>query len=86
MGKKVEPPVDPRKLLEDKAKAKATEKWDDGNGELPPGWDYDTTEDGEYYYIKPDGDTQWEDPRADFESYWKEFVAAADRGVDLDTV
>ena len=66
-----------------------------GGGELPPGWDYDTTDEGEYYYIEPDtlaadgsvaveGGTHWDDPRADFEAYVAEFVkAAVERGVDL---
>ena len=32
--------------------------------ELPEGWDFGTTEDGETYYIRPDGETVWDDPRA----------------------
>ncbi len=68
--------------------------WEDGGGNLPPGWDYDTTDEGEYFFVQPDtidphtgatipGDTTWDDPREDFDVYVKEFIKAAERGVDL---
>lgn len=33
------------------------------NEELPDGWDYEYTDDGTIYFIRPDGSTQWDDPR-----------------------
>lgn len=30
---------------------------------LPDGWDYDYDDEGTIYFIRPDGETQWEDPR-----------------------
>jgi alpha-tubulin suppressor-like RCC1 family protein len=30
---------------------------------LPKGWDYDYDDEGNIYFIRPDGETQWEDPR-----------------------
>jgi alpha-tubulin suppressor-like RCC1 family protein len=30
---------------------------------LPDGWDYDYDDEGNIYFIRPDGNTQWEDPR-----------------------
>ncbi len=52
-------------------------------GELPPEWDHGLTAAGEYYYIKPNLETTWADPRVDFEDYVKEFEAAEKRGVHL---
>jgi hypothetical protein len=76
------------------ARATAQRLWADGAGELPPEWDYETTDDGEYYYLEPDtlnpdgsvaalGATVWDDPRENFDTYVEQFVAAAKRGVDL---
>jgi hypothetical protein len=53
---------------------------------LPPAGDYDQTADGEYYYVKPDGSTVWDDPRVDFDEYVREHRLAAARGVDLRTL
>lgn len=39
------------------AREKASKLWDEGAGELPPGWDYETTDEGEIYYVQPDGET-----------------------------
>ena len=58
----------------------------EGAGDLPPGWDYDKTEEGEYYFIKPDETTTWDDPREDLQKYVAEYVAAAKRGVNLNTL
>jgi len=74
----------------------ARELWEDGAGVLPPGWDFATDETGEYYYIMPDtynetggqatpGDSTWDDPRVNFDTYVDEFIKAAARGVDIAT-
>ena len=46
----------------------ATAKWNNGSGDLPPGWDYEQTEDGKFYFVPPgDGaEAVWTDPRSDF--------------------
>jgi len=64
----------------------AKEQWEGGHGSLPPGWDYENDDDGDMYFIRPDGETQWEDPRDNFDDYVAEFISAAKRGVDLNTV
>ena len=55
-----------------------------GEGELPPGWDYDQAADGEYFFIDASGATTWDDPREDVERYVAEFRAAHARGVDIE--
>jgi hypothetical protein len=76
------------------ARATAERLYADGAGELPPGWDYERTEDGEIYFLMPDtlnadgsvaeeGATVWEDPRENFEYYVTQYAEAARRGVDL---
>jgi hypothetical protein len=76
------------------ARKTAERLWGCGGGELPPGWDYEVTDDGDCYFVMPDmlnpdgsvaveGATSWEDPRENFETYVEHFVAAASRGVDL---
>lgn len=45
------------KKLRELARRVAGARWNDAAGELPPGWDYNQTADGEYYYLKPDGET-----------------------------
>ena len=38
--------------------------WKSGAGELPPHWDHDTDDSsGETYFITPDDQTTWDDPR-----------------------
>jgi len=74
------PPPSPKFSVEQLASA----LYKDGAGDLPPGWDYDKTEEGEYYFIKPDETTTWDDPRENFEKYVAEYVAAAKRGVNLE--
>lgn len=32
------------------------------NMKLPPGWEMETDDDGDTFYIRPDGETQWEPP------------------------
>lgn len=45
------------------APAEAEAEDEDYGDPLPDGWDYDYDEDGTIYFIRPDGETQWEDPR-----------------------
>jgi hypothetical protein len=61
-----------KKKREAEAQAKARAMLDDG--ELPPDWTWDQTDDGEVYYVNPDGETQWDDPRDDWDSYWPHFL------------
>ena len=65
------------------ARAVAAAQWKEGAGELPPEWDFGQTPVGEYYYIKPNQETTWADPRIEFEDYVREFEAAEKRGVHL---
>lgn len=56
--------------------------------ELPPGWDFEiasarSDNSGGLYFILPSGETSWDDPRADWEGYWRAVRAAADEGADL---
>ena len=44
--------------------------------ELPPHWSWDETEDGEIYYTDHDGETTWDDPRENFEDFFKCYLKA----------
>jgi hypothetical protein len=64
------------------AKTLAAELWQEGAGELPPGWTFDYFE-GTPFFTTPLGTPVWEDPRADYLLYEREFIEAQQRGVDL---
>jgi hypothetical protein len=42
--------------------------------ELPPHWSWDEADDGEVYYIDHEGETTWDDPRENFEDFFKFYV------------
>ncbi len=66
------------------ARAAAAAHYRGGLGDLPPGWDWDVDDlDGAQFYIRPDGETTWADPRESFEDFERECAAAAARGVDV---
>ena len=44
--------------------------------ELPPGWSWDQTEEGEMFFVRADGSTVWDDPRETWEVYWPCFLKA----------
>jgi len=44
--------------------------------ELPPHWSWEETEDGEIYYTDHDGETTWDDPRDNFDSFFKMYLKA----------
>jgi hypothetical protein len=52
------------------AEAKRKAQVDFDAGELPPGWNWEETDDGEIYFTQPDDETTWDDPRDDFEKFW----------------
>jgi hypothetical protein len=52
------------------AEAKRKAQIDFDAGELPPGWNWEETDDGEIYFTQPDDETTWDDPRDDFEKFW----------------
>ena len=61
----------------------AQRHWNNGAGELPPGWDWTEGELGRICYVDFQGHTTYMDPRKSFEVYAHEFQLAAERGVDL---
>ena len=77
------PPPDLPSALSQTSIDMAEEQWKDGHGELPPEWDYKETAGGEVYFVRPDGETTWDDPRDTLFGYTLEFFAAEARGVNL---
>jgi len=66
------------------AERHAAQQWKEGEGELPPDWDYETNlSSGEIYFITPVGRVSLDDPRIDFEFYKSQFAEAEGRGVNL---
>jgi len=62
----------------------AAQQWKEGEGELPPDWDYETNPaSGEVYFITPAGRVSLDDPRVDFEYYESQFAEAERKGVNL---
>jgi hypothetical protein len=59
------------------AKARARVALD--NGELPPGWDWETADNGDIYFTQADGEATWTDPRNDWETFWPLFVVAEEK-------
>ena len=76
-SKKEEEPVKKKSDKSDKKKHHEQEakKLFDEN-ELPPHWSWEETEDGEIYYTDHDGETTWEDPRDNFDSFFKMYLKA----------
>lgn len=63
--------ADIKKKKEEEAQKKARAALEEN--ELPPNWTWDE-DNGETYYVNPDGETQWEDPRDDWDTYWPGFM------------
>ena len=56
---------------EEDAKKRAKKDFDADH--LPPGWEWEE-HDGEVFYTMPNGETTWDDPRHDWEIFWKEYL------------
>lgn len=68
---KAAPPRGESKEQAAQKKAKA----DFDAGELPPGWNWEQVEGSEeIYFIRPDESTTWDDPREDWDTFWKEYL------------
>ena len=61
----------------------AAEQWKEGEGELPPQWDYEQDSSSDIYFITPSGMSTRDDPRVDYEYYESQFAEAERRGVNL---
>jgi hypothetical protein len=56
---------------EEDAKTRAKKDFDEDH--LPPGWEWEE-HDGEVFYTMPNGETTWDDPRHEWEIFWKEYL------------
>lgn len=66
------------------ARRVAAAHWENGAGNLPPEWDFEAVPGGGHVFISPARVRTSRDPRAPFEAYVAEFVAAAGRGIRLE--
>jgi hypothetical protein len=76
-SEEVEQPVVKKKSSNDKKKVHEQEakKLFDEN-ELPPHWSWEETDDGEIYYTDHDGETTWDDPRDNFDTFLAAYLKA----------